>query len=68
MNQYNSGHDTECQSKSVLEKAKSEWRLHDVLHTDPFTELCIMEGMFKDLDEESKQIKGYIQQISYKPF
>ena len=39
-----------------------------VLHTDPFTELCIMKGMFKELDEESKKIKGYFQQISYKPF
>ena len=67
-NQYSSGNDTECQNTSILKKAKSEWRLHDVLHKDPFTELCIMEGMFEYLDEESKTLKGYVQQICYKPF
>ena len=68
LDQYRSGNDTECASKEVLKKAKSEWGLHDVLHQDPFTELCIVESILEDLDESSKHVSGYVQLICYKPF
>ena len=60
MSQYRSGNYTECLSKDVLKRARSEWHLHDILHEDPFSKLCIVTTTLESVDDESKAIKGYV--------
>jgi hypothetical protein len=51
---------TECQSETILRKAKSETKTGDILHPGPFTELVILKEVY---DEDN----GYIQEMSYAP-
>ena len=45
--------------------SKSEWIVHDVLHSDPFMELVLCKEMLMNDDDTSGRIKGYIQEISF---
>ncbi|XP_053374366.1 uncharacterized protein LOC128546961 [Mercenaria mercenaria] len=65
--EVSAGNYTKCQSKEVLRKLKSEWNVSDVLHNDTFTELTIVQEVLYDEDDDSKTVRGYIQEISYRP-
>ena len=58
-----SGNYTACQSETVYRKAESEWIVHDVLHSDPFTELVLCKEMLMNEDDTSGRIKGYIKRL-----
>ena len=52
-----SGNYTDCHSETVYRKAKSEWIVHDVLHSDPFTELVLCNEMLMNEGDTSGGLK-----------
>ena len=56
------------QSIDVLKKVSSEGRRAEDLHRDPLLELIVERNIYKDEDDESHEILGYIQHLSIFPF
>ena len=46
-------------------KSQSEWIVHDLLHSDPFTKLVLCKEMLMNEDDTSDRIRSYIQEIHF---
>ena len=56
------------QTQDVLKKVSSEARRAEDLHRDPLLELIVERNLYKEEDEISQNIQGYIQLLQIYPF
>jgi len=62
------GNFTDVPSEAQLRKIAHEKRKQDKLHQDDVVELSYLQRIFKEMDQESLKMKGFIRDISLNPF